>query len=570
LIGHRLANMAETSAPCFGALTESMRDAMVRKPTAGIAVAGIPVKTEFPVRVRGKLVPWLAQTFGRASVLLVLATAVLAPNAVLVTNADLRAQSNSQPGTQPGASGTPRSSPSAAIASPPPLGQPTAVPEAWTGIGPIDDALAGIGNWVDRANREYRDIVNRELSVPTEAAIEAERRRKLAEPAKTPSPQIARPVEPANSAETKPTETAAAPPADEATRARQRAAEVARIAQEARTTQESRAKASATNGPVPTGPTVAAAPPVPAPPLAAAGPNEPKIDQARRDAERKEADRVAAQKREAELKAIEKREAAEKRDADRREAERKNLERKEAERIAADNRETARKAAEAKTAAAAVPPATTAAPSTPAPNTASPSPAAVADRKPPSPGELATEASKAGTAISRRLDGESTTQSKTTGTSSDRADGSAGGDRRQLTRTASSGSGGRCKAAGRKIEPPGTYVVKRGDNLWRISRRHYDRGARYMQIVRANASKIADPDLIFPCQRFFLPVSRRADALIDLPREIFAGVGGIKPNTWPVPVTSSSGTSMTESWPPGPMPSGLVSARFVGGEAVRP
>ncbi len=541
-----------------------MRDAMVRKPTAGI-----PVKAVFPVRRRRELVPWLAQTFGRACVLLVLATAVLAPNAVLLTNADLRAQSNSQPGTQPGASGAPRSSPPAATASPPPLGQPTAVPEAWTGIGPIDDALAGIGGWVDRANREYRDIVIRELSVPTEAAIEAERRRKLAEPDKTPSPQIARPVEPANPGEAKPIETVAAPPADEATRARQRAAEAARTAQEARTAQDSRAKTSATNGPVPTAPTVAAAPPVPAPPQVAAGPDQQKIDQARRDTERKEAERVAAQKREAELKAAEKREAAEKRDADRREAERKNLERKEAERIAADTRETARKAAEAKKAVAAVSPVTTAAPSTPAPNTASPSPAVVADRKPPTPGELASEASKAGTAILRRLDGESTTQTKTTGTSSDRADGSAGGDRPQLTRTSGSGSG-RCKAAGRKIDPPGTYVVKRGDNLWRISRRHYDRGARYMQIVRANASKIADPDRIFPCQRFFLPVSRRADALIDLPHEIIAGVGGIKPNAWPVPVTSSSGTSMTETWPPGLMPSGLVSARFVGGEAVRP
>ncbi len=561
-----------------------MRDAMVKKPTAGMA--GIPIKAEFPVRVRRRLVPWLAQTFGRASVLLVLATAVLVPNAVLLTNADLRAQSNSQPGTQPGASGAPRSSPPAAIppiSSPPPLGRPTAVPEAWTGIGPIDDALAGIGNWVDRANREYRDIVNRELSVPTEAAIEAERRRKLAEPAKTPLPQIARPVEPApvepaNPAEIKPTETAAAPPADAlpadaATRARQRVAEAARTAQEARTAQDSRAKASATNGRVPTDQPVAAAPPVPAPPKVSAGPDQPKIDQARRDAERKEADRVASQKREAELKATEKREAAEKRDADRREVERKNLEREEAERVAADNRETARKAGEAKTAAAAVPPAKTAAPSTTAPNTASPSPAAVADRKPPSPGELATEASKAGTAILRRLDGESTSQTKTTGTSSDRADGTAADERPQLTRTAGSGSR-RCKAAGRKIDPPGTYVVKRGDNLWRISRRHYDRGARYMQIVRANASKIADPALIFPCQRFFLPLPRRADVLIDLPREIVAGVGGIKPNTrpnaWPVPVTSSSATSMTEPSPPGLMPSERVSARFVGGEAIRP
>ena len=62
-----------------------------------------------------------------------------------------------------------------------------------------------------------------------------------------------------------------------------------------------------------------------------------------------------------------------------------------------------------------------------------------------------------------------------------------------------------CPDAGRRITPPGTYVVRRGDSLWLISRRHYRRGALWPVIHRANDDKIDDPDLIFPCQRFFLP-----------------------------------------------------------------
>lgn len=59
--------------------------------------------------------------------------------------------------------------------------------------------------------------------------------------------------------------------------------------------------------------------------------------------------------------------------------------------------------------------------------------------------------------------------------------------------------------AGRRITLPGRYVVARGDNLWRISRRHYARGRHYRTIYRANRSRIDDPDLIYPGQRLRLP-----------------------------------------------------------------
>lgn len=59
--------------------------------------------------------------------------------------------------------------------------------------------------------------------------------------------------------------------------------------------------------------------------------------------------------------------------------------------------------------------------------------------------------------------------------------------------------------AGKKVRLGGTYIVAPGDTLWAISRRHYKLGRRYPIIYRANRKKIDDPDLIYPCQRLYLP-----------------------------------------------------------------
>lgn len=66
----------------------------------------------------------------------------------------------------------------------------------------------------------------------------------------------------------------------------------------------------------------------------------------------------------------------------------------------------------------------------------------------------------------------------------------------------------RCQFAGRRIRPPGLYTIASGDTLWRISRRHYRVGWLYWRIYRANRAIIRNPNLIYPCQRIFIPPRR--------------------------------------------------------------
>jgi nucleoid-associated protein YgaU len=62
---------------------------------------------------------------------------------------------------------------------------------------------------------------------------------------------------------------------------------------------------------------------------------------------------------------------------------------------------------------------------------------------------------------------------------------------------------------GAAIEPaPGqSYVVQRGNNLWRIAQRAYGAGTRYVVIYSANPDQIRNPDKIYPGQIFKIPKS---------------------------------------------------------------
>ncbi|MCO5063011.1 MAG: LysM peptidoglycan-binding domain-containing protein [Rhizobiaceae bacterium] len=57
-----------------------------------------------------------------------------------------------------------------------------------------------------------------------------------------------------------------------------------------------------------------------------------------------------------------------------------------------------------------------------------------------------------------------------------------------------------------KLKPvDGSVIIRRGDSLWRISKRVYGRGVRYSTIYLANQQQIKDPDMIWPGQIFRVP-----------------------------------------------------------------
>ncbi len=77
-----------------------------------------------------------------------------------------------------------------------------------------------------------------------------------------------------------------------------------------------------------------------------------------------------------------------------------------------------------------------------------------------------------------------------------------------LTQVPRSTTSAACRTAGRRINPPGHYVVQDGDTLWDIADKHYNDGLKVDVLERANP-KLNDVDLIRPCQRVYVPALRR-------------------------------------------------------------
>nr|DAI99398.1 MAG TPA: tail assembly protein [Caudoviricetes sp.] len=50
-----------------------------------------------------------------------------------------------------------------------------------------------------------------------------------------------------------------------------------------------------------------------------------------------------------------------------------------------------------------------------------------------------------------------------------------------------------------------SYSVKKGDNLWNIAKKYYGKGSLWTKIYKANKSKIKNPNLIYPGQKFTIP-----------------------------------------------------------------
>lgn len=66
-----------------------------------------------------------------------------------------------------------------------------------------------------------------------------------------------------------------------------------------------------------------------------------------------------------------------------------------------------------------------------------------------------------------------------------------------------------------KLQPVGSaIIIRRGDTLWRISRRVYGQGVRYSTIYLANQTQIEDPNRIWPGQVFKVP-EKSADGEVD-------------------------------------------------------
>jgi len=75
-----------------------------------------------------------------------------------------------------------------------------------------------------------------------------------------------------------------------------------------------------------------------------------------------------------------------------------------------------------------------------------------------------------------------------------------------LTRVVASGTAAEEGAQTAEVAKPlPNVIIRRGDNLWRISRRLYGQGIRYTTIYQANQDQIRDPDLIYPGQVFLTP-----------------------------------------------------------------
>ncbi|WP_299471566.1 LysM peptidoglycan-binding domain-containing protein [uncultured Roseibium sp.] len=75
-----------------------------------------------------------------------------------------------------------------------------------------------------------------------------------------------------------------------------------------------------------------------------------------------------------------------------------------------------------------------------------------------------------------------------------------------LTKVVATGSGGGQDSQGADVQKSlPVVIIRKGDNLWRISRRLYGDGVRYTTIYQANQDQIRDPDLIYPGQVFLTP-----------------------------------------------------------------
>ncbi|MEP3275217.1 MAG: LysM peptidoglycan-binding domain-containing protein [Stappiaceae bacterium] len=74
-----------------------------------------------------------------------------------------------------------------------------------------------------------------------------------------------------------------------------------------------------------------------------------------------------------------------------------------------------------------------------------------------------------------------------------------------VTAEQAQGSGAAGASAQIEVSDLPNVIIRKGDNLWTISRRLYGDGLRYTTIYQANKEQIRNPNLIFPGQVFMTP-----------------------------------------------------------------
>ena len=342
---------------------------------------------------------------------------------------------------------------------------------------PVDAVVQPVTQWLERANREYQDNVMKELSIPTGKSLPVEAARSVGQPAGVGvfdqikgllgmEPPKESPSDPAAIAAAKERELALTRQIEARKLEQQRNADAQRVAEQLKAVAEARKTAELDQ-------------------VTRQSQKTAELARLAEEARRKgdvpaNMEASAAAERKAAVAAEQA--AAEKAETDRRVAAAA------AEKVAAEKAASERKVAAAAEKVAAE-------------KAANERKVAVAAEKVAA--EKATDAAKrakgatvGATADQSRSAGQLPIEQTAATSSKSRVKVSA--------RKAHSGRG-QCARAGRSVDLPAMYVVKSGDTLWDISRRYYDKGYKFEKIVRANSAKIESPDMIFPCQKIYLP-----------------------------------------------------------------